>query len=211
MIRCLSNIGGNLLSNSNQKLDPRVRRTRKLITQAFIDLMTQKGFDAMSVQDIADHAEINRATFYAHYADKFDLHDHMLKQWFQQKLAEYDVTLETPFCGGALRNLIFAVCDFQAQLNHGCHPMDIQYKPAIEDLIQSEIYSVVYHWIHTLDGITHPDVTAVAISWSIFGAGTQWSRHQQHTKEDVADTVIDMIRDGLKSQVTELPELSQSR
>ncbi|MGB7342122.1 MAG: TetR/AcrR family transcriptional regulator [Phototrophicaceae bacterium] len=198
------------MPNLRQKIDPRVRRTRKLIKQAFIDIMMDKGFDAMSVQDIADQAEINRATFYAHYTDKFDLHDHMLKQWFQEKLNHYDVTADKQFCGDTLRSLIFAVCDFQAQLNQGCHPMDMQYKPAIEDLIQSEIYSIVHQWMQSLDGITHSDIVATAISWSIFGAGAQWSRNPQHSKAIVADTVIAMIRDGLKSQVTTLPTLSLS-
>ena len=53
--------------------DPRVKRTRKLINQAFFDLMNEKGFQAITVQDITDRAEVNRATFYAHYEDKYDL------------------------------------------------------------------------------------------------------------------------------------------
>ena len=55
--------------------DLRVRRTQKLILDALIDLTTEKGFAAVTVRDITQRAGINRATFYRHYQDKFDLLD----------------------------------------------------------------------------------------------------------------------------------------
>ena len=55
--------------------DLRVRRTRKLLIQALIELTIEKGFAALTVQDIADRAMVNRATFYRHYLDKHDLLD----------------------------------------------------------------------------------------------------------------------------------------
>lgn len=53
--------------------DLRVRRTRKLIQQAFIELTVERGFTELTVQDIADRAMVNRSTFYRHYLDKYDL------------------------------------------------------------------------------------------------------------------------------------------
>lgn len=47
--------------------DPRVLRTRQLIRTAFRDLLQKKGFDAITIKDIAQEATINRATFYAHF------------------------------------------------------------------------------------------------------------------------------------------------
>ncbi|MGD1097474.1 MAG: helix-turn-helix domain-containing protein, partial [Bryobacteraceae bacterium] len=54
-------------------LDPRIRRTRQLFHQALEKLLEKKEFDEISVQDIADAATVNRATFYDHYPDKFAL------------------------------------------------------------------------------------------------------------------------------------------
>src|ERR1700677_4733063 len=56
-----------------KSVDPRILRTRKLLQQALAKLMEKKEFDAISVQDIAEQATINRATFYDHYPDKFAL------------------------------------------------------------------------------------------------------------------------------------------
>lgn len=53
--------------------DLRIRRTQKMLRQAFIRLVTEKGFDQITVQLLADEAMINRATFYRHYEDKYDL------------------------------------------------------------------------------------------------------------------------------------------
>lgn len=53
--------------------DMRVRRSHKLIREAFLILLTEKDFESITVQDIADRAMVNRATFYRHYQDKYDL------------------------------------------------------------------------------------------------------------------------------------------
>ncbi|WP_086348218.1 TetR/AcrR family transcriptional regulator [Candidatus Enterococcus clewellii] len=58
-----------------KKKDLRVMRTHKMIIEAFFYLVEEKGFDAITVQEIADRAMINRATFYAHFKDKQDLYD----------------------------------------------------------------------------------------------------------------------------------------
>jgi AcrR family transcriptional regulator len=50
--------------------DRRVRRTRKLLHDAFISLVTEKGYEKTTVQDILDRADVGRSTFYVHYRDK---------------------------------------------------------------------------------------------------------------------------------------------
>ena len=53
-----------------ERVDPRVRRTRELIVRAFDELVAEKGHTGLTVQEIAGRATINRATFYAHFADQ---------------------------------------------------------------------------------------------------------------------------------------------
>ncbi|NQX58602.1 TetR/AcrR family transcriptional regulator [Paenibacillus qinlingensis] len=59
------------MRNSNPDL--RVIRTKESIRLALVELINEKGFDALTVKDITTSARINRGTFYAHYQDKFDL------------------------------------------------------------------------------------------------------------------------------------------
>lgn len=63
---------------SQKKLDPRVIRTRQLLRTALLELIHERGLEAVSVQDITERATLNRATFYLHYADKDDLLLHTL-------------------------------------------------------------------------------------------------------------------------------------
>ena len=53
--------------------DLRVIRTKESIRDALVELIDEKGFEAITVKDITTRAKINRGTFYAHYQDKFDL------------------------------------------------------------------------------------------------------------------------------------------
>jgi AcrR family transcriptional regulator len=63
--------------------DLRVRRTRKLIQQALMELTVEKGFSTITVQDIADRAMANRSTFYRHYLDKYDLLDKYMDEVYE--------------------------------------------------------------------------------------------------------------------------------
>jgi len=62
----------NSMTNGH-KIDPRIERTREALRGALMALIEEKGFDAISVQDITERARLNRATFYLHYRDKQDL------------------------------------------------------------------------------------------------------------------------------------------
>lgn len=53
--------------------DRRSQRTRRLISEAFLNLMREKHYAQITVQDIIDRADVGRSTFYAHYQDKEDL------------------------------------------------------------------------------------------------------------------------------------------
>jgi AcrR family transcriptional regulator len=61
------------MDSDQNKLDPRVIRTRKLLQEAFIELVGEKGYWDITIQDITDRATLNRVTFYLHYDNKEDL------------------------------------------------------------------------------------------------------------------------------------------
>ena len=50
--------------------DRRVRRTRRILHEALISLVLEKGYGRITVQDILDRADVGRSTFYAHFRDK---------------------------------------------------------------------------------------------------------------------------------------------
>jgi AcrR family transcriptional regulator len=54
-------------------IDRRVTRTRRALKEALTDLILEKGYEAVTVQDVIDRADVGRSTFYAHFVDKDDL------------------------------------------------------------------------------------------------------------------------------------------
>lgn len=69
---------------TKRKTDLRIIKTKKAIHDAFLHLIETKGYDKLTVQDIADQAMINRNTFYLHYTDKFDLMEQMWQMYFRK-------------------------------------------------------------------------------------------------------------------------------
>lgn len=59
--------------SENTRLDRRVQRTQQALSNALVALILEKGYAAVQVKDIAERANINRASFYLHYKDKDDL------------------------------------------------------------------------------------------------------------------------------------------
>ena len=56
-----------------KKADPRVNRTKHALGAALVELMLERRFDDISVQDVLDRAEVGRGTFYTHFRNKDDL------------------------------------------------------------------------------------------------------------------------------------------
>ncbi|MBA3945214.1 MAG: TetR/AcrR family transcriptional regulator [Herpetosiphonaceae bacterium] len=82
-------------------LDLRVRRTRMLLRNALIELTVEQGFAAVTVQQITERAMVNRATFYRHYTDKYDLVMSNVRELVDE-LGPY----EEPYGPPALRHLL---------------------------------------------------------------------------------------------------------
>jgi len=119
--------------------DPRIRRTRKLLQGALRNLMLQKSFDEISVQDITDLATVNRATFYDHYTDKFALLEAMVGGGFHEFLAQRQVSYQAG-CPGALAAIVLATCDYLSQAHSagGC-----EHQTAFEPLMDAAIVKTI--------------------------------------------------------------------
>lgn len=69
-----------------EKLDRRVKRTHQLLGDALIDLILEKGYDAVTIRDITERADVAYVTFFRHYDDKSEL----LTKRLQELLEELD-------------------------------------------------------------------------------------------------------------------------
>lgn len=65
--------------------NPQFKRTDKAIMQALVSLLGRKAFEKITVQDILDETPVTRATFYAHYRDKYEIAEKMLNRFIESR------------------------------------------------------------------------------------------------------------------------------
>lgn len=66
-----------------QTLDRRTKKTKQHLREALASLIQETDFESITVQDITNRADINRATFYAHYRDKYDFAEKITEEILQ--------------------------------------------------------------------------------------------------------------------------------
>ena len=196
------------MSRVGNSSDPRVRRTRQLLLEAFMALVQEKrNIHSISIQEIAMRATVNRATFYAHYEDKYALVMDWSREKFQQALV-HQLPASSTLQRETLHCLILAVFDFMALSRRYSRPSNRQFELLYEMVIQQELYDLLLRWLQQVPSeIPLPEeaieTTAQAISWAIFGPAAQWSRRDQSiSKEVVAHHVLAIAVAGLSPVVT---------
>ncbi|MFC4101541.1 TetR/AcrR family transcriptional regulator [Paenibacillus xanthanilyticus] len=80
--------------NPAKGTDRRIRRTRAMIFEAFLTLLNRKSYAEISIVDIAEQADINRSTVYAHFVDKDDL----MRQFVADNLDALKIRIEAGAC-----------------------------------------------------------------------------------------------------------------
>ncbi len=159
---------------NHEKLDPRVKRTRSLILQAFSDLLTQKGFESITVQDVTEKAEINRATFYARFKDKYDLLNQWISQMFMREI-EKRMLNACHYTPENLRSLIFVVCEFLSHLHSDCAQPHPQFESLVETQIKKQIYELLTVWLEQAKADISTEIPATVATWAIYGLASHWS------------------------------------
>ena len=163
------------------RIDPRITRTHKLLVDAFVALLSEKDFEDITVQDIAARATVNRATFYAHFTDKYALVDELTRMGFTQMLQQRQATrAASPV--GRLRQLFLAVCDYLAFLQGHCKHKsvtifdslaEVQIKAQLREQVRAAMLERSAPRTHS-----HPrlELLTTIVSWAIYGAAMEWSQ-----------------------------------
>ena len=160
-----------LLQPETETTDPRILRSRRMLMEALARLLMKKEFEDISVQEVADEATLNRATFYLHYPDKNALLQAMTASRFRDLIERRSITFSN--CNGALRAIALGVCDYLAE-STGC-PTQLSRMafegsiiPIVEDMFKEGL-------AHQLpEPGTDAELLATTAAWAVFGAARRW-------------------------------------
>src|SRR5258708_1497961 len=170
-----------LLQPETGTTDPRILRSRRMLMDSLAKLLIKKAFEDISVQEIADEATLNRATFYLHYPDKNALLQAMTESRFRDLIQRRSITFTG--CSGALRAIALGVCDYLAE-STGCPSqlarisLEGSIIPVVEGMFKEGLaLHGAAHDGMAPDGIA-PGVDAAlratTAAWAVFGAARRW-------------------------------------
>ncbi len=183
-----------------EKIDPRVKRTRTLIRHAFDELLAETSFKSITIQSITQRAEINRATFYAHFPDKFVLLQDTIQRAFQQELEKRTLSA-CHYSDDNLLALIITVCEFIAQSDQHCKTIDSEFDMLVETQVKNQIRVLLEHWLSLTGSEIAPGIAATATAWAIYGLAIYWKHNRSAAKpsaEQFAQQVFPLITANLK-------------
>ena len=160
-----------LLQPETGTTDPRILRSRRMLDGCTSQVIDEKEFEDVSVQEIADEATLNRATFYLHYPDKNALLQAMTESRFRDLIERRAITFTD--CNGALRAIALGVCDYLAE-STGCPTqlsrmaLEGSIIPIVEDMFKE---GLAHHGMAPGADASLPATTA---AWAVFGAARRW-------------------------------------
>lgn len=172
--------------------DPRILRSRRMLMEAMVRLLARKEFNDISIQEIADEATLNRATFYLHYPDKNALLQAMTAERFRKLIARRGLSFSN--CDGALRAIALGVCDYLAETT-GCPSQltKMSLEGSIIPVVESMFREGAAH--HPITPGANPELLATAAAWAIYGAARSWYQTPDRIPaEEMAAKIEAMVR-----------------
>jgi AcrR family transcriptional regulator len=181
---------------ATETTDPRILRSRRMLMDSLWKLLLNKDFEDISVQEIADQATLNRATFYLHYPDKSALLQAMTAARFRELMERRGISFTD--CDGALRAIALGVCDYLAETT-SCPgklariPMEASIIPVVESMFEEGLAH------HVADNGTAPGVDAPLLAstaaWAVFGAARRWFQTPDRIPaEEMAAKIETMVK-----------------
>jgi AcrR family transcriptional regulator len=190
------------MSKKNNKTDPRIIRTRQLLRSSLIELITEKNYSAITIQDITDRATLNRATFYLHYRDKNELLSDVLNELLTSA-SPLPALDGQPITEYALNSITSLFNQFATKSKFYRAMLSGENIPTFNSLVQQYIQEVGLKWIAALQPdetmiTANPEVVTHYLGSAFLGVVTWWLQNDMpYLAQDMASQLIQLTTKGL--------------
>jgi AcrR family transcriptional regulator len=175
-------------------IDPRVVRTRAALRAALAALLREHSFEALTLNEIATAAGLNRATIYKHHPDKFALLDSWIADEFQTRLLAANSGGE--WSGpNKLAGVIAAACQCLKWVAALGRPDDRLLRPIAEARIRALLQHVLHYGLaeKLVIPVANPDFAAALASAAIYGAAEAWGNTRAKSQRALDSYVSKVI------------------
>jgi AcrR family transcriptional regulator len=179
----------------SKQMDPRVLRTRKLIMDAFIELSMKKDFNDITIKDITTAATVNRATFYYHFVDKYDLLEKVLGESVMREVI-LEVSTHEEINEKTLETIFYSIIKFLASISNQCQRSYEAFTPKIETIFKHELQAFFSEWGQkqwSNRNKMEVEAVAVMLSWALYGAAMHWMQNQTTQPKDYINQLVKFI------------------
>ncbi|WP_110931290.1 TetR family transcriptional regulator [Paenibacillus bouchesdurhonensis] len=183
------------------KVDPRIVRTRKLIMDAFVLLSTRKEFKDITIKDITSEATVNRATFYYHFTDKYDLLEKVLTEDLMTNVIR-EISKHDQLNEATAIHIFLSLTKFQKSLQSQCRRSFEAFTTTIEAIIKKELENLFYKMLlqhHAKESDESLRITAVILSWGIYGASIDWQNNSHVSAEEYIKLAMPYMMHGMEA------------
>lgn len=178
------------LSKRNKNI--RKTYTKELLINSFLHLIDKKDFEKITIADITSGASVNRATFYAHFEDKYELLDYVVNESAINMIEKYTDGISN--WKEIVRSLVLAVCEFHSQPNIQCRQSYLQLIPQIKEKMLFELKQYLHTFLKDKYKEQERELYVTVYSSSIVEAGYLWATGGlEIDKEEVATRVVTML------------------
>lgn len=158
--------------------DRRARRSRKLLKESLLELMKRKTFADISVRDVTDAADMNRATFYLHYSGTAELLQSVEEDLLAELQALVDAHMQETFAVGSVAPVFEPVLDFAVEHRETCAVLFASseasgFFQSIQRLVHENGAPLVRSWFRPADPRL-TDYLLNFLAWGFIGLLAEW-------------------------------------
>ena len=192
------------MAMESKKCDRRVKYTKMVIKDSFVKLLKQKPLAKITIKELCEDADINRATFYAHYTDQYDLLSQIeneLVDDINQYLNSYN------FKGGLLKSVQMLEKIFE-YIKDNSELIDLLLNSNGDIKFQQEIIKIIgqQHFL-SMNTIQPEDTAEYVFYFSVHGCMgiiQKWLKDgMKKTPKEMAELILKMDSNGRSSFLNE--------
>lgn len=163
----------------------------------------ERHFTATSIQEITERANVNRGTFYLHYADKNMLADAVVRERFQHHIADA-LPPKVRWDSVSMRRLSRVILsNLEEKFGHQ-PPTSLVFAPLFERIMQEELTALLLARLtpsQREEGEQHGQsggLIARVVSWAILGTAVQWSQEETTISlDEMAEVITQVVMEGV--------------
>lgn len=185
--------------------DRRVRRSRRLLKESLLELMQEKQFSEITIRDVTDHADMNRATFYLHYTDTTQLLQNVAEDLLEEAQKLVDSHIQETVTDGTTRPVFEPILDFVVEHRDICTVLmenntASHFTEYLQLLIQRNGGEIVRAWFHPKDDRQLSYLLGFITS-GLIGLIVEWFQDGMDLSKEELLATAELLVDGATSRL----------